>query len=115
MPTRNSIKCIDLLLGKLRQMTMMKILKNVKKSSQKIPDIFIDNGKIYSGYEEVTEGFNDFFSSIGNKLADKIPPTECQSKKTLFLPILQRTLLWILLNCLKVRIVQVLIKFLQNF
>ena len=46
MPTRNSIKCIDLLLGKLRQMTMMKILKNVKKSSQKIPDIFIDKENI---------------------------------------------------------------------
>ena len=41
-------------------------LLNVKKSSQKIPDIFIDNGKIYSRYEEVTEGFNfnDFFLAL---------------------------------------------------
>ena len=72
---------------KKKTWSILNELLNVKKSSQKIPDIFIDNGKIYSGYEEVTEGFNDFFSSIGNKLADKIPPTECQSKKTLFLPI----------------------------
>ena len=62
-------------------------LLNVKKSSQKIPDIFIDNGKIYSGYEEVTEGFNDFFSSIGSKLADKIPPSKNDFESYLGRPI----------------------------
>jgi hypothetical protein len=51
-------------------------LLNVKKSAHNIPDIFIDNGKIYSGTQEITEGFNSFFSSVGSNLADKIPPSE---------------------------------------
>ena len=72
-----SINCIDLISGKLSQnirrkgLGILKSLKqkwsilnellNVKKSSHKIPDIFIDNGKIYSGLGEITDGLNDFF------------------------------------------------------
>jgi len=51
-------------------------LLNVKKSSHSFPDIFIVDGKIYSGPEEICEGFNEFFSSVGSNLADKIPPSE---------------------------------------
>ena len=51
-------------------------LLNVKKSSHNIPDVFIDNGRVYSGMQEITEGFNDFFSSIGSNLASEIPPSE---------------------------------------
>ena len=49
---------------------------NLKKKSHTFPDIFINEGKVYSGYQEISEGFNDFFSSVGSKLASKIPSAE---------------------------------------
>ena len=39
------------------------------------PDVFVDNGKVYTGYDEIAEGFNNFFSKVGPKLAEKIPPS----------------------------------------
>ena len=51
-------------------------LLNSKKASPQIPDIFVHNGKTFTGKAEVTEGFNNYFSTIGSKLASKIPSTE---------------------------------------
>ena len=48
-------------------------LLNVKKASHTVPDVFIVDGKVYSGAEEISEGFNEFFSSVGTNLADNNP------------------------------------------
>ena len=51
------------------------VLKTTKSSSS-IPDVFINNGKVFSGLPEVSEGFNNFFVNIGPKLASSIPPAK---------------------------------------
>ena len=44
-----------------------------KKGKMDIPKVFNSNGNILSGNFEIAEGFNDFFSNIGPKLAKSIP------------------------------------------
>ena len=38
-----------------------KVLKS-NISNTEIPDLFLSDGKAFSGLNEITEGFNDFFS-----------------------------------------------------
>ena len=38
-----------------------------------MPDVFLEDGKTYSGESEIADGFNEFFSNVGNNLADAIP------------------------------------------
>jgi len=35
----------------------------------------VSDGKAFSGLNEITEGFNDFFVNVGPKLASSIPST----------------------------------------
>ena len=44
-------------------------------SKTEIPDLFVSDGKAFSGLNEITEGFNDFFVNVGPKLASSIPST----------------------------------------
>ena len=46
------------------------------KNKVNIPDFFRNFGKIITGSNEIAEGFNDFFSSIGPDLASKIQPND---------------------------------------
>ena len=64
--------------------TIRELLGSCSKKGRAIPDIFVDGGKAYNGYSEITEGFNEFFSNVGSKLADKIPPSTVNFKD--FLP-----------------------------
>ena len=41
-----------------------------------MPDVFLEDGKIYSGKSEIADGFNEFFSNVGKNLADAIPDPE---------------------------------------
>ena len=60
--------------GKKTWQTINQILgRTLEKSS--IPNTFISNEKILPGELEIAEGFNDFFSNIGPKLAEQIPPS----------------------------------------
>ena len=56
-----------------------KVIKEVLKTSNtksEIPDLFISEGKTYSGFNEISEGFNDFFVNVGPKLASSIPTAD---------------------------------------
>ena len=52
-----------------------KVLKlNISKTE--IPDLFVSDGKAFSGLNEITEGFNYFFFvNVGPKLASSIHST----------------------------------------
>ena len=54
-----------------------------KKNKVNIPDYFKNNGKTITGYLNIAEGFNDFFSSIGPELANKIPSSDVHFSKFL--------------------------------
>ena len=41
-----------------------------------LPDIFYGNGKVFSGHRSVAQGFNEFFTEIGPKLAKLIPESK---------------------------------------
>jgi hypothetical protein len=43
-----------------------------KKEKSQLPDFFIENGNIITDYLEIANGFNDFFSQVGPKLASEI-------------------------------------------
>lgn len=60
---------------------------NMKKSSFEIPDIFNENGTVYTGKQEISEGFNDYFATIGSNLAAKIPPSNVSFESFLGRPI----------------------------
>ena len=42
-------------------------------SKTEIPDLFVSKGKAFSGLNEITLGFNDYFENVGPKLASSIP------------------------------------------
>lgn len=54
-----------------------------KKVKPEIPNMFLDNGRVYSGDKDIAEGFNNFFVNIGPNLAKKI--SESKTKFTEFL------------------------------
>ena len=43
-----------------------------RKNKQDLPDYFLKNGNKIIGDENIANGFNDFFSTIGSELAEKI-------------------------------------------
>ena len=43
-----------------------------KKNTFDYPDYFIENGNLIKGHLDIANGFNDFFSSVGTKIADEI-------------------------------------------
>ena len=47
-----------------------------QKVRNDVPNIFFDANKSYSGLNEITNGFNDFFVNVGPNLASKIPQSE---------------------------------------
>ena len=51
-----------------------------KKRSFNFPDYFVENGKLVSGNFDIANGFNDFFTSIGEKLASNIDSTNTSFK-----------------------------------
>ena len=54
------------------------VLKKALKSNiskTEIPYLFVSDSKAFSGLNEITEGFNDFFVNVGPKLASSIPST----------------------------------------
>jgi len=68
------------------------VLKKVLKSNSsktEIPDLFVSEGKAFSGLNEITEGFNDFFVNVGPKLASSIPSTNKTFSEYLSNPIEQ--------------------------
>lgn len=66
--------------------TINEVLGKIKKQFT-IPDTFKDKDRTYNGKQEVADGFNEFFSSVGKDLADKIVTSK--SKFTEFLPLPQ--------------------------
>ena len=59
---------------KLWSLINFSIGRNTKRGDS-IPKFFRDNDKIFENFEEIANGFNDFFINIGQKLQDKIPKT----------------------------------------
>ena len=55
--------------------SVIKEILGMKKCKDQIPDFFRENGNIVKDYLEISNGFNNFFSSVGKNLADKIPNT----------------------------------------
>ena len=51
-----------------------------KKHRENIPDYFRNNGRLLIESLDIAEGFNDFFSGIGPKLANEIPPSNVNFK-----------------------------------
>ena len=45
------------------------------KKGLNIPNFFTKNGVIFDNYRDISEGFNDFFINIGQKLQDTLPYT----------------------------------------
>ena len=54
-----------------------------KKQKDQIPDFFKCNGQIINDCLEISNGFNNFFSQVGPKLASEIPPTDINFKSYL--------------------------------
>ena len=52
--------------------TIKEILRT-QKTHEKIPHTFYEEGKIFNNTKDITEGFNNFFTDIGPKLANNIP------------------------------------------
>ena len=52
--------------------TIREVMKT-KKAKDEIPKTFSENGKLLSNLNDITDGFNNFFASIGPALASKIP------------------------------------------
>ena len=69
---KNTWKTINVAIGR-------KIKKRVD-----IPDLFRENNEFFSGKEQISEGFCDFFTEIGPKLRSKLPKTNINFKN--FLP-----------------------------
>ena len=60
-----------------KQLGRQLIVYLVNKTNQ-----LIVNNAMLTSPEEISEGFNDFFSNIGPNIANEIGKTECQSKTT---------------------------------
>lgn len=56
--------------------TLINSVINGRKHKESLPNIFYDDIKSYSGAKSIADGFNDFFSSIGSKIAENIPNSE---------------------------------------
>ena len=57
------------------------------KSKQEFPDFFMKDGKKIIGNENISNSFNDFFSSIGSQLASKIDNSQKQFHEYLENPV----------------------------
>ena len=53
--------------------SLIKDIIGAKSTKREMPDVFLEDGKIYSGESEIADGFNEFFSNVGKNLADAIP------------------------------------------
>ena len=60
--------------------TLLNSIINGKKHKESLPNIFYDDIKSYTGAKSIADGFNDFFSSIGSKIAENIPNCESNFK-----------------------------------
>ena len=49
---------------------------NSKKPKESIPSLFLHDGKVFNGLDEITEGFNTYFVNIGSELASAIPNSD---------------------------------------
>lgn len=58
-----------------------------KKSKPDIPNVFMDNGQIFTGDREIAEGFNNFFVNIGPNLAKKIQESDTKFSDYLSNPV----------------------------
>ena len=56
--------------------TLINSVINERKHKESLPNIFYDDIISYSGAKSIADGFNDFFSSIGSKIAENIPNSE---------------------------------------
>ena len=52
--------------------TINEIIGSKKTTDFTMPSIFTENGKTFVGTQDICEGFNNYFSTVGSKLADKI-------------------------------------------
>ena len=52
--------------------TVIREIIGTKKEKSQLPDFFRENGNIITDYLEIANGFNDFFSQVGPKLASEI-------------------------------------------
>ena len=50
------------------------IVRQAKKGNS-IPTFFQDNKELFETSEDISEGFNNLFTNVGEKLANKIPET----------------------------------------
>ena len=69
--------------------SLIKEITGSKETKREIPNIFLNKGQIYSGAQEIADGFNEFFSNIGKQLADAIPDTTDHFSKFLGEPTVQ--------------------------
>ena len=56
--------------------SLIREIIGTKKDKNQLPDFFKDNGQIITDYLEIANGFNQFFSQVGPKLASEIGPSE---------------------------------------
>jgi hypothetical protein len=52
--------------------TFIREIIGTKKDKSQLPDFFRENGNIITDYLEIANGFHDFFSQVGPKLASEI-------------------------------------------
>ena len=52
--------------------SFIKEIIGCKKQKDQLPDFFRCNGEILTDYLEIANGFNDFYSQVGPKLASEI-------------------------------------------
>ena len=49
------------------------------RATSNFPDVFHSDGKLISDHKDISNGFNDFFASVGSNLAKKIPKCNTHS------------------------------------
>ena len=47
-------------------------LINKNKKTHSIPNLFTDDNRSYENFQDICEGFNNFFINVGPSLADEI-------------------------------------------
>ena len=56
--------------------SMINSLINKRKHKESLPGVFFDEIKSYENVKSIAEGFNNFFTNIGAKIADNIPNSD---------------------------------------
>ena len=62
-------------------------LINKNKKTHSIPNLFTDDNRSYENFQDICEGFNNFFINVGPSLADEIPFCENDFNDYLGVPV----------------------------